>query len=156
ALRVRPDHALAHHLRGEALLKMNRWQDAERAFGACLAQGPAAAAVYRGRGEARLNLGNLAGAIEDYTQSLALTRDADSHARRGWAYFFADAWRLAQHDFDEAVRLDPDASDARVGRGLARVMLGDYRRAVADADAVLRRDRSEKPETMHNIACLFA
>src|SRR5207248_1275124 len=38
---------------------------------------------------------------------------------------------------------------------LARVMLGRYRAAVADAEAALRRQPGS-PEMMHNIACIFA
>jgi hypothetical protein len=34
-------------------------------------------------------------------------------------------------------------------------MLGDYRQAVLDAEAALRR-RPSTPEMMHNIACIFA
>src|SRR5262249_42303454 len=58
-------------------------------------------------------------------------------------------------DFSNAIDLDPEASDAYTGRGLARVMLGHYREAVADAEAALRR-RPGTPEMMHNIACIFA
>jgi tetratricopeptide (TPR) repeat protein len=156
ALRERPDHALAHHLRGEALLKLNRVADAERAFDQSLKHNPGYGPALRARGEARVRLGDFAGAVEDYTQALLLKRDASLLEHRGWALFFSDAWKLAERDFDEAVRLANTPGDAQVGRGLARVMLGDYRRAVADAEAVLRGDGPESPEMMHNVACLFA
>jgi tetratricopeptide (TPR) repeat protein/predicted Ser/Thr protein kinase len=45
--------------------------------------------------------------------------------------------------------------DAYTGRGLSRVMLGDYRGGVADAEEALRR-KPREPEMMHNIACIFA
>jgi hypothetical protein len=43
-----------------------------------------------------------------------------------------------------------------VGRGLARVMLGDYRRAVVDAETVLSANKPDTPEMMHNVACIYA
>jgi tetratricopeptide (TPR) repeat protein len=103
-----------------------------------------------------VRLGDFAGAVEDYTRAVDQERDASILAHRGWAYFFADAWKLAERDFDEAIRLDAGPGDAHVGRGLARVMLGDYRRGVADAEAVLRGRKPETAEMMHNVACVFA
>ena len=58
--------------------------------------------------------------------------------RRGWAYHFADAPRLALDDFEASLKLIEDQSDALGGRGLARIRLGDWRPAVADADAAVR------------------
>jgi serine/threonine protein kinase/tetratricopeptide (TPR) repeat protein len=156
ALRLSPEHALAHHLRGEALLKLNRPREAEQAFGQSLKHKPGFGPALRARGEARTRLGDFAGAVEDYTQALAAGRDASVLEHRGWAFFFTDAWKLAERDFDEAVRLDARSGAARVGRGLARVMLGDYRRAVADAERALREHEPRSPEMMHNIACVFA
>jgi tetratricopeptide (TPR) repeat protein len=99
--------------------------------------------------------GRFAGAVEDYTHALQFKRDGDLLAHRGWAYFFADAWKLAEGDFNEAIHLSRRNKDALVGRGLARVMLGDYRRAAADAEEA-RGKKPSTPEMMHNLACLFA
>ena len=46
--------------------------------------------------------------------------------------------QLALRDFEEAIRLEPSNSDAFSGRGSARVRLGLYREAVADAATSLR------------------
>src|SRR5207248_788681 len=77
------------------------------------------------------------------------------YQHRGWAYFFSDARKLALRDFSKAIELDPGAGDAYTGRGLARVMLGDYRGAVTDAEVAVRLEPAT-PEMMHNIACVFA
>jgi hypothetical protein len=53
------------------------------------------------------------------------------------------------------VGLAPDQGDAWTGRGLARVMLGTYREAVADAGEALKR-KPATPAMMHNLACIFA
>jgi tetratricopeptide (TPR) repeat protein len=156
ALRVRADYGRALRRRGLTLMALRRYQEAERCFGRCIEQKELAIEVFSGRGSAREKLGKLPGAIEDYTQSLQLKRDAVILQHRGWAYVLLDAWKLAQHDFDDAIRLDPRRSDAYVGRGLARVMLGDYRQAVADAVVVQRRQKPDTPVMMHNLGCLFA
>ena len=111
--------------------------------------------IYRGRGLARMRLGDYPGAVDDYTRALELQPDGEIQAHRGWAYFFSDSPRLALRDFEEAVRLNPDDSEACVGRGLARVALGHYRVAVADAEDALGR-RINSPEMLHNAACIFA
>jgi serine/threonine protein kinase/tetratricopeptide (TPR) repeat protein len=156
ALRVRPDHALAHYLRGQVLLELGRPQDALAAFTECLKRKPGFGSAYRARGQARVRLGDFVGAVDDYSEALYRERDASILTHRGWAYFFTDAWKLAERDFDSAIRLDASPGDAHVGRGLTRVMLGDYKRAVADADLVLARNKPDTPEMMHNVACLFA
>jgi tetratricopeptide (TPR) repeat protein len=93
--------------------------------------------------------------VEDYTRALERVPDAEIYQHRGWAHFFSDAWKLALRDFSKAIDLDPEVGDAYTGRGLARVMLGQYRQATADAEEALRRKPSTR-EMMHNIACIFA
>jgi serine/threonine protein kinase/Flp pilus assembly protein TadD len=156
ALRIRNIYGRALRWRGLTLMALERYQEAERFFGKCVEQGELAVEVFSGRGSAREKLGDLPGAVEDYTQSLQRKRDTEILQHRGWAYVLLDAWKLAERDFDEAIRLDPRPGDAYVGRGLARVMLGDYLRAVADAEVVRRQKPPDTPVMMHNLACLFA
>ena len=156
ALRVRANYGRALRLRGLTLLALRRYQEAERFFGKCIEQGETAIEVFSGRGSAREKLGNLPGAIEDYTLAIQRKRDVQILQHRGWAYVLLDAWKLAERDFDEVIRRDQRHSDPCIGRGLARVMLGDYRRGVSDAEAVLRRGKPDTPVMMHNLACLYA
>jgi tetratricopeptide (TPR) repeat protein len=156
ALKLVPHQALPHRLRGRALLALGRYEQAERAFDQYLRNGGAAVSdIFRGRGLARMKLARYPEAVEDYTRALERAPDGDIYQHRGWAYFFADAWQLALRDFSKAIALDPRMGDAYIGRGLARVMLGHYRGAIADAEAALRR-KPRTPEMMHNIACIFA
>src|SRR5262249_34801259 len=156
ALRLSPQKALPHEVCGRALLALGRYQHAEESFDQYLRKGGAKTTdLFRGRGLARMKLGKYPEAVEDYTRALELAPDGDIYQHRGWAHFFSDAWKLALRDFSKAIELDPASGDAYIGRGLARVMLGDYRGAVSDAEvALLRKPRT--PEMMHNIACIFA
>jgi tetratricopeptide (TPR) repeat protein len=156
ALELSLDQPLPHEVRGRALLALGRYEQAERSFGQYLRRGgEEGPGVFRDRGLARMKLGKYPEAAEDYTRALERAPGADLYQHRGWAYFFSDAWKLALRDFSAALERDPGAGNAYTGRGLARVMLGDYRGAVADAEAALRLGPGT-PEMMHNIACVFA
>jgi tetratricopeptide (TPR) repeat protein len=156
ALRISPKLPRAYYYRGESLLALNRFADAEQAFTECLSNGPPFGPAFRSRGLTRVRQGHFAGAVEDYTEALHLERDASILEHLGWAYFFTDAWKLAEQSFDESLKLDGKTGDAQVGRGLARVMLGDYRRAVADAETVRSKNKPDTAEMMHNVACIYA
>jgi serine/threonine protein kinase/tetratricopeptide (TPR) repeat protein len=156
ALQLQPDRPEVHGLRGQALLKLREYGPAVQALTAYIDSGaPPHAEVYRRRGEAYTQLGNHRAALQDYTVALALAPDATVYDHRGWAYFFCDAWQPALTDFEEALRRDANHPDARVGRALARVMLGDYRQATAEAEEALRREPAS-PDMVHNLACVFA
>jgi serine/threonine-protein kinase len=156
ALTLSPQQAPPHEICGRALLALGRYEQAAEAFDEYLRKGGAKTTdLFRGSGLARMKLGKYPEAVEDYTRALELAPDADIYQHRGWAHFFSDAWKLALRDFSKAIELDPTAGDAYAGRGLARVVLGDYRGAVADAEAALLR-KPATAEMMHNIACIFA
>jgi tetratricopeptide (TPR) repeat protein len=156
ALALSPRQPFAHEVRGRALLALGRHEQAEQSFDEYLRTGGVAEPdIFRGRGLARMNLGKYPEAVEDYTRALEQAPDADIYQHRGWAHFFSDAWKLALRDFSNAIELNPKAGDAYTGRGLAQVMLGHHREAVADAEAALSR-KPDTPDMMHNIACIFA
>jgi tetratricopeptide (TPR) repeat protein len=156
ALELSPQQTLPCEIRGRALLALGRYRQAETSFDEYLRKGGEQTSdLFRGRGLARMKLGKYPEAIEDYTRALEQAADGEIYQHRGWAHFFSDAWKLALRDFSRALDLDPEAGDAYTGRGLARVMLGHYRDAVADAEAALAR-KPATPEMMHNLACIFA
>ena len=90
------------------LLKLKRYDDVIRSCDALIARGKATPAIYELRGLARAERKDFAGAIEDVTNAMALRPDrAALLSRRGWLYIVSDAPRLALHDFEAAIRLDP-------------------------------------------------
>src|SRR5581483_7215343 len=118
----------------KALLGLKRYDELISSCDTALAAAAPSAELYELRGMARDHSGNHAGAVADYTSALTLEPDTPRIlARRGWSYLLTDAARPALLDFDAAVRLDPWSSDAYSGRASARVRLGMYREAVADA-----------------------
>ena len=156
ALQLQDNYVAAIALRGRLLIQLGRYEQAAAAFDKYLAlKGKPVADVYRQRGLARMKLGNHKEAVDDYTHAIDQQPDADLYTHRGWAYFFADAWKLALSDFETALQLNADNGDACIGRGLARVMLGQYREAIGDAETAMRRN-PKTPEMMHNLACIYS
>jgi tetratricopeptide (TPR) repeat protein/predicted Ser/Thr protein kinase len=156
ALELAPRQPIAHGIRARALLALSRFPEAEAAFDDYLQHGGQAIVdIFLGRGTARMKLGKYPEAAEDYTRALERGPDRDLYEHRGWAHFFSDAWRLAERDFSQALALDATHGDAYTGRGLARVMLGNYRDGVKDAEHALS-PAPGTPEMMHNTACIFS
>ena len=137
ALEIDPDDADVNRLRGEVLLALKRDEQAIGAFSRYLELSKPVGDVYRARGLANAKLGNYRAAINDYTRSLELEASPNMLTRRGWAYLL-NARQLALEDFDEAIRLNPENGDSYNGRGYARVLLGKYAAAVADADQAVK------------------
>src|SRR5205823_10895859 len=102
----------AHRDRIAALLELRRFDDVICSCDSALSQGPPSADLYVLRGLSRVGRNDFSGAIDDYTQALAIrpgwTRVL-SH--RGRAYLFANAPALARRDFDAVIRLAPTDPD---------------------------------------------
>jgi len=156
ALKLVPDETAAHFLHAQILMALGRYPEGLQSLDRFQEKGGQVGTdFYRARGSTRLHVADYAGAIADYTRLLEVEKDAEVYCHRGWAFYFADAWKQALLDFEDSLRRDANNSDAYVGRGLSRVMLGDYREAAADAEKALTRP-VDNPNMMHNIACIFA
>lgn len=133
SLALNPDDAEVIRLRAEALLGLGRDAEAIAAFTNYLEKAGPVGDVYRARGLALAKQKKYREAINDYTMSLQYEPSPNMLTRRGWAYLL-EAAKLAKEDFEEAVRLNPQNPDSYQGLGYAKVMLGDYAGAVADAE----------------------
>jgi tetratricopeptide (TPR) repeat protein len=161
ALSGHPVRVNAHRWRAEALLRLEKYEMALQSFDRYLkAPDPEAgsgelADVYRARGLTRAKLRNYPGALDDYHRSLTLKPDAATHTLRGWAYLVSQATRLAERDFEEAIRLNPDYADAYNGRANVQLLLGRYQQAVVAAEEAARRGQHE-PRICWNAARVIA
>jgi tetratricopeptide (TPR) repeat protein len=127
----------------DAFLRREDYDRAIAAADVALSQGSRSPEVHRLRGLARVGRGDFPGAIDDYSQALALAPGLErAHRQRGWAYLLADSPELALRDFEHALQVDPDDADAYAGRGKARVRLGRIDDGLADAEKALKQSRS--------------
>ena len=151
AIRLVADHPEAHRLRISSLLALNRHGEVLSSCQTYLAREKPTVEILEMSGLARLAAGDHAGAIDDFTRALGLRPEPALAVktrllnRRGWAHHFIDAPRLALLDFEASLQLVKDQSDALGGRGLARIRLGQWRPAVADAEAAVRLARVSSP-----------
>jgi tetratricopeptide (TPR) repeat protein len=151
AIRLVPDHPEAHRLRISSLLALNRHGEVLSSCQIYLAREKPTVEILEMSGLARLATEDHAGAIDDFTRALGLRPEPAPGVktrllnRRGWAHHFTDAPRLALFDFEASLQLVKDQSDALGGRGLARIRLGQWRSAVADAEAAVRLARVAPP-----------
>jgi serine/threonine-protein kinase len=156
-LKLHPDAGAVLGIRAQAWLEQGDTTAAARDFTQALdrRQGVGVPAdLFRGRGQARMKLGDYPGAVDDYTRALELQPDQEIRTHRGWAYFFADSPAMALRDFEESLRLGPMSIDARIGRGLARVALGQDPAALGDAQWALQHPPGD-PDLLLNLACIF-
>ena len=117
AIKTSPAQPKYHILRGEVASKRRHVAKAIRAFNRAELLCPVDPLPARLRGIANVSLGKFRIAIDDLTRSLDLKSDqADVYAYRGQAYLKTKKIEAARLDFDKAVRLNPNAVKAFVGR----------------------------------------
>ena len=100
-------------------------------------------------------------AITAYTRALALDPgEVDTQVMRGWAYVGQARFELAEADFTEAIRRDPEHAEAHAGLGFVRASLKAPGNAQREAfQAVLLVDKSTHIHdyvVLHNVACICA
>ncbi len=100
------------------------------------------------RGMTYLEQGDYRKAIDAFDEAIGLDpRDAIAYYNRGVAYYSLDRseqvrggldlYQLAIQDFNDAIRLNPQA-DAYYSRGVAYRKLGQFERAIEDFDEAIR------------------
>jgi tetratricopeptide (TPR) repeat protein len=101
-------------------------------------------------------MGDLRGAIDDYTKAIALAPDdAAAYNGRGAARFRLGQYQTATQDFTTALRLNPTFAAAFVQRGDLYRDLGFYEHALADYQSAIRAEpRSSRG--YHSVGWLLA
>lgn len=118
---------------GVRLYREGYYTSARDAFDTAVRQEPRNATAFNNRGVARARLGDLNGAVLDYTRAMELApTDAETVFNRGNAYAAAGNLPAAISDFTTAVTLRPGYSQAYFNRGTVRAAAGDVTGAVTD------------------------
>ncbi len=89
--------------------------------------------AYISRGNARCELEDYSGAIEDYTQSLRMNpQDPEAYMSRGNACFMVKDYIGAMNDYTRYLQINPNDAKAYISRGNAYCELEDYTNAIED------------------------
>ena len=90
-------------------------------------------------GNAKFDLGDFMGAIEEYTNAIRLQPDdADAYYNRGFAKAKLEQHFAAIADYTMAIVLKPDDADVYNNRGIAKGRLGQHFAAISDYDTAIR------------------
>lgn len=139
----------------ESLMALGKYDEAVDLLDDLIEDGAKVADVHQARAFARRKSGDVRGAVEDYTLSIAIDpKIANVYTRRGWEY--ALRWRdLAMADFEDAILHNPNDPDNYNGRGFLLALARDNDRAIADAEKALAL-AGKSPEMVYNAAAIFA
>ncbi|MGB3297830.1 MAG: tetratricopeptide repeat protein [Phormidesmis sp.] len=111
---------------------------AETQWSALIEQLPQEPAVWSNRGNVRVRQNNLEGAIEDYTQAIALApTEPDPYLNRGAVWEAIGQWDHAISDYNHVLHLNPDDPAAYNNRGSAEAGQGEWDLAIADYQAAI-------------------
>lgn len=140
-----------HAARAEALARLGRHAEAERAFATLIQAHPDNPMLPVARGFSRLSA-DPAGARADFARTLILDpKNARAHLGRALLLRGVDN-RTALAEVEMALSIDPDFLDALQARALLRARLGD---PAAEAD-VYRLLQAPTPQRFYNAACVLA
>jgi tetratricopeptide (TPR) repeat protein len=125
---------------GLSLLMLGRAKEALAEFDKALQISPRGAYL-NNRGAARMALGDISGAEEDFLKAYESPLAADRESaliNLGRARMRRGLYTESQDALSRAITLDPESFDALIARGECRELLHDERGAVADYLSALR------------------
>jgi tetratricopeptide (TPR) repeat protein len=122
-----------HASRGQADLATRCYREAQEAFGAILDAEPERAMALLGRAKARRVLGDVDGAVADFTEAGRLDpRDVEIAMERGLVLEAQGRYEEALAAYEDAVQRDPENPLAYRYRGGAHALLERFREAERD------------------------
>jgi tetratricopeptide (TPR) repeat protein len=133
--------APAYANRGRSLAEMGKQAEAQADLNKAIELDDSAMQAYFYRGSLRSGNGRFSAAVADYARALELTDDrelkAQIHHERGIAHRELSQVDSALADYDAALELNPDYTDAYFARGQAYQAKNDTTAAIADFSKTL-------------------
>jgi tetratricopeptide (TPR) repeat protein len=137
-LRVDPHDANAYSARGECLLKLGMWKQAEKDFTTALQITPNSVRSYVGRGDGYIQLKQFDAAIADLTQAIKLDATVtQAYTDRARALLQKGDYPAALADASEAIRQTPEDAWPYLVRGVIETEQQSYDDALKDYNKAL-------------------
>jgi tetratricopeptide (TPR) repeat protein len=140
--------ALADFSACESALQTNDLHQKIALYTTCIKHGGVpltdVSSAFNNRGVAYRQIGEIDKAFDDFSSAIDYDPNwGAAYVNRGRIYFNRREWAKADADFTEATRKDPAEArvDAFASRALLRVILGQYKGALADYEAALSSNR---------------
>ena len=129
AIKINPHYADAYKNRGIARYLLG----SQPGFPQAIKINPQDAIAYKKRGNARSDLGDLEGAIEDYTQAIQINPSyANAYYNRGNTRSDLGDFEGAIEDYTQAIEINFNYADAYYNRGNIRLEIADKQGAIED------------------------
>ncbi|MGA2092826.1 MAG: tetratricopeptide repeat protein [Sedimentisphaerales bacterium] len=107
-------------------------------YNSSISQNPDKAIMFTNRGAVKINMGDLQGAINDFTKAIELSpEDAAAYSNRGMAYSSTGRLERAIEDYDKAVELNPNYAGVYNNWGYTEQAKGDLDKAVKKYDKAI-------------------
>jgi tetratricopeptide (TPR) repeat protein len=152
------DPAINHMRAGSEFYSAGSFEAAYASFSCFIELYPADAypqqnaEAFNMRGNALRELGDLPGAITEYSQALVIEPDyAIAFNNRGWASFLSGDFDSALADYDSAIALDPTLAYAYNNRGLIFQFQGVLRAAADDFERAIALGAEPTPWAQYNL-----
>jgi len=143
ALRLKPDHVVAHYNLAVSCLNAGRSQDAVNAYKEAIRLNPNYAVAYTGLGEAYGKLGQYHDALSAHKEAVRIEPNrALAHCCLGLVYAKLGSYQEAVNAYKEAIRIDPNYAQAHANLGFAYFLLGDRTRALEEYQVLQKLDPS--------------
>jgi tetratricopeptide (TPR) repeat protein len=131
---LKPESADAYLDRGKQYQRQLDAAAAINDFSSVLRFDPGNLEALKGRAMLYQQQGNYANALDDLTQIINRDYiDGDAYARRGWLYYAWKDYKRAMEDFDKALVIDPNGTQARLGRQAVIEAIAAAEKAAAEA-----------------------
>lgn len=141
AIKINPSNSPLHNNLGNALLGLNRPQDALASYDRAIAIDPRNSEAHYNRGSVLSIMKRFEEALASYDKSIALFPDnALVHDNRGSTLANLNRFDDALASFDRAIRLNPRHAQAYANRAGVRSQFKQFDKAIEDYDKALALD----------------
>ncbi|MBI5914786.1 MAG: tetratricopeptide repeat protein [Bacteroidetes bacterium] len=131
AIETDPQHFKALYNLALVYFDLGKYGKAEVTLGKLLGANPADTAAYELYGHVLSRNGQHERAIECFNIALNSAPTDDLYVNRALAYISTGRGTMALHDFDEALKLNPENFEACLGKGITLSELGQNRLAIS-------------------------
>ena len=85
--------------------------------------------------------GDHAGAVEEYTKSMAIYKTAIALMKRGYSYIMLKNYQAALTDLNDAIKINPTLDQAYFARGICRFEMMDFKGSEEDMTRYIKKDQ---------------
>ncbi len=112
--------------------------------------------AYFQRGIAKNDLGDYYGAMMDYSKIIIYKPDADSYYNRGNSKYSLQDYIGAKQDYEDALKLDPQFTEARYNLACTKYFLDDYIGSIVDLSNIIEAVPTESKAYTQRANALLA